>query len=177
MVHWQRDLPQSLLVSAGLVHPSHRPRHRGQDAHRSSGCRVRVHHGGRKERRRRSVASQAAILILSYLHRGVPHEALQSARKVSSKSERKPLVAGLWPAAMALGSVLCVMAAKDTPHRILFRPFCALVPDGTMGTSPFALMWVKLWRVVNKKKERKKESVCVCTVLSNKSNINQCVCI
>lgn len=48
---------------------------------------------------------------------------------------------------MALGSVLCVMAAKDTPHRILFRPFCALVPDGTMGTSPFALMWVKLWRV------------------------------
>ena len=61
--------------------------------------------------------------------------------------QQRPLLRML-PASIAVSSVLCCFVMKDAPHRLVFRPFCTIVHDGVMGSSPFSLAWLKLWRLI-----------------------------
>jgi hypothetical protein len=76
-----------------------------------------------------------------------------------SSVRRRPLLRVL-PASMAVSILLCVVVWKDTPHRLLLRPFGATPwsqdPWGSRflptqcadGNAPFTMAWTKLWQFI-----------------------------
>ena len=54
----------------------------------------------------------------------------------------------LLPASIALACILCVFKTGDSPHHLLFRPFCGIDPSGPFGLSPLANMWMKVWMFI-----------------------------